>query len=186
MSTSRPPTIELKLQSLQQLFNSLDPSPFHLRDLDRGAEEFIVGWMMEHPLASEVTLVVHVEQAPEADSETLLRDAVHNYFDYRASMNRIEMRRLLREGGMNLALALGFLILCMIAGESIADRFPGNGAVTREGLTILGWVAMWRPLHIFLYRWWPLHRKGRFLRKLARMPVVLTRSRSQDSSSALR
>jgi len=24
---------------------------------------------------------------------------------------------------------------------------------TREGLTICGWVAMWRPLEIFLYSW---------------------------------
>jgi hypothetical protein len=41
-----PPTtgakIELNLSRLNQLFNSLDPSPFHERDLDQDAEEYIV------------------------------------------------------------------------------------------------------------------------------------------------
>jgi hypothetical protein len=36
--------IELKLSGLNQLFNSMDPSPFHERDLDHDAEEFIVSW----------------------------------------------------------------------------------------------------------------------------------------------
>jgi hypothetical protein len=40
-----------------------------------------------------------------------------------------------------------------------------------EGLTIIGWVAMWRPIDIYLYRWWPLRRLGRYYRKLAEIPV---------------
>ena len=34
--------IEIRLSRAQQLFNSLDPSPFHERDLDQDAEEYIV------------------------------------------------------------------------------------------------------------------------------------------------
>ena len=43
--------------------------------------------------------------------------------------------------------------------------------VLREGLIIAGWVAMWRPMEIFLYEWWPLLRKGRLYEKLSRMHV---------------
>jgi hypothetical protein len=44
-----------------------------------------------------------------------------------------------------------------------------------EGLIILGWVANWRPLEIFLYDWWPLARRRRLFQRLAEMPVeVLT------------
>ena len=28
--------------------------------------------------------------------------------------------------------------------------------VIRESLLIGGWVAMWRPLEVFLYDWWPI------------------------------
>jgi hypothetical protein len=43
--------------------------------------------------------------------------------------------------------------------------------ILREGLIIAGWVAMWRPMEIFLYEWWPLLRKGRLYQKLSRMHV---------------
>ena len=35
--------IEVNLNRLTQLFNSLDPSPFHERDLDQEPEDYIVG-----------------------------------------------------------------------------------------------------------------------------------------------
>ncbi len=37
----------------------------------------------------------------------------------------------------------------------------------REGLIILGWVANWRPLEIFLYEWLPLARQQRLYRRLS-------------------
>jgi len=40
-------TIEVRVQDIGQLFNSLDPSPFHERDLDDDAEAYIVGWARE-------------------------------------------------------------------------------------------------------------------------------------------
>ena len=42
----------------------MDPSPFHERDLDDDAEEFIVGWAQEFPRRDPVSLVVHVNQLP--------------------------------------------------------------------------------------------------------------------------
>jgi hypothetical protein len=43
--------------------------------------------------------------------------------------------------------------------------------VARESLTIAGWVAMWQPMEIFLYQWWPLRRRGRIFEKMSRMKV---------------
>ena len=41
----------------------------------------------------------------------------------------------------------------------------------RQGLTIIGWVAMWKPLEIYLYRWWPVRRLIRAYEKLSAMDV---------------
>jgi hypothetical protein len=41
----------------------------------------------------------------------------------------------------------------------------------RESLIIAGWVAMWRPIELYLYDWWPLKRKGKLYARLARMQV---------------
>jgi hypothetical protein len=46
-------------------------------------------------------------------------------------------------------------------------------AVARESLTIAGWVAMWRPMQIYLYEWWPLRRQTRIYQKLSHMPVEI-------------
>ena len=35
-------TIEIRLSSIEQLFQTLDPSPFREKDLDKDVEDFIV------------------------------------------------------------------------------------------------------------------------------------------------
>jgi hypothetical protein len=43
-------TIEVNLEDLEQFFNTMDPSPFHEKDLDHDLEEFIVSWATEYYL----------------------------------------------------------------------------------------------------------------------------------------
>ena len=150
----------------------MDPSPFHERDLDDDAEEFIVGWAREFPRRDPVSLVVHVNQLPaHGDAEHLLETAVHNYFAYRAKLNRLEFRYLLKQGRTSLIIGLTFLAVCMITSQLLRRQEETLSIVIREGLIIAGWVAMWRPMEIFLYEWWPLLRRGRLYEKLSRMRV---------------
>ena len=78
----------------------MDPSPFHERDLDDDAEEFIVGWAREFPRRDPVSLVVHVNQVPaRGNPQHLLETAVHNYFAYRAKLNRSSFAIFLNKAG---------------------------------------------------------------------------------------
>ena len=43
--------------------------------------------------------------------------------------------------------------------------------ILQTGLTVVGWVSLWRPMEIFLYDWWPLAGDRRLFRRLAEMPV---------------
>ena len=52
-------TIELRVNYPQQLFNSLDPSPFYERDLDQDAEEYIVDSADEYPLNRPLRLAIY-------------------------------------------------------------------------------------------------------------------------------
>jgi hypothetical protein len=52
--------------------------------------------------------------------------------------------------------------------------------VARESLTIAGWVAMWRPMQIYLYDWWPLLRRGWIYAKLSHMPVEVLQKAKLD------
>ena len=169
--------IEVKVQNLQQIFNSIDPSPFHERDLDPEAEEFIVSWAREHNLKKPFKLVVHLGQAPDrTETEHILKEAIHNYFNYRYDFNQRELKQLLRYGWTSLLIALAFLAACVTAAQTISRQLGRFEAIAQEGLTIIGWVAMWRPLDIYLYRWWPLYRLGKIYHRLSTMPVEIRAS----------
>jgi hypothetical protein len=166
-----PYRIELNIQNLNQLFNSMDPSPFHAKDLDRDADEFIVSWAGEHPVDAPITLRVHLESWPADDPTETIRLAVQNHFENREKLAELEFRRHVRDARTSLVIGLVFLGACLVAIRLVANRAMGWGGYVAEGLTIAGWVAMWRPMQMYLYDWWPLRRKRKRFRQLAEMPV---------------
>lgn len=165
--------IEVKLMELNQLFNSMDPSPFHERDLDHDAEEFIVSWAQEHPKQHDLKLVVHLAKHPAgvADARQLVADSIAHYFEYRADMTLRDLKRLMREGRVSLLIGLLFLGACQFTAALLSPSAANWQSVAREGLTIIGWVAMWKPLEIYLYRWWPLLALRKLYQRLSHMPV---------------
>ena len=165
-------SIKLKLREMSQLFNSMDPSPFIEKDLDDDAEEFIMSWAQEFPPDAPVKLRIYLEQWPTEDPNELIRQAVHNYFAHRATLTKLEFSRLMKQGRTSLFIGLVFLVACLVIIQTLLHGEAGTWAgVLRESLTIAGWVAMWRPMQIYLYDWWPLRRRGRIYAKLSHMPV---------------
>jgi hypothetical protein len=150
----------------------MDPSPFIEKDLDADAEEFIVSWAQEFPTDDPVRLHIYIEQTPTEDPKEPIKKAVHNYFAHRAEITDLEFKRLLDQGRISLVIGLVFLSACLVLSKVLLGRVTSTWAVVaREGLTIAGWVAMWRPMQIYLYDWWPLRRRERIYEKLSQMPV---------------
>jgi hypothetical protein len=176
-------TIEVRVAELRQLFNEIDPAPFREKDLDPSAEEFIVGWANEMPRDAELELAVHVDREPAPEQITTLRDAVHSYFANRALHTRRRLRRLFRLGRISLAIGIVFLVLCIGIGDFIGSQIARKNLanIIAESLLIGGWVAMWRPLEVFLYDWWPISAEAKLYDRLARMPVnVGYESKTED------
>jgi hypothetical protein len=171
-------TIEITVGKLQQLFNSLDPSPFHDRDLDHDAEEYIVGSAEEIALQRPLKLVIYLpaDQLPKAEPPAIER-AIHNYFAYQQRQAERRLRLLFHDGRIALAIGIAFLFVCIVI-RQLAHSFGSGTAseIAAEGMLIAGWVAMWRPLDTFLYDWWPVRRRGRIFGRLAEMPVFVRSS----------
>lgn len=171
--------IELRVHELAELFNSMDPTPFHHRDLDRDAEAFIESWALEYPQDSHFRIIVHIEQMPREDPTALVAEAIHNYFDYKSGLSYRMVRVLLLEGRTSLLIGIGFLAMCLLIADFLATFAAGTFLkILRESLTIGGWVAMWRPMQIFLYEWWPLLRRGRIYRNLSRAEVHVSQGKT--------
>ena len=165
--------IEVHVTDLQQLFNSFDPTPFRRRDLDPAAEEFIASWARELHKDAPLGLLVHVDREPATPgASATVNDAVRDHFARRAQSERQRLRQLFRVGRTSLFIGLGVLGGSIILGDVVAamvdNRFSG---VLQESLLIGGWVAMWRPIEIFLYDWWPIRAQARLHDRLSRMTV---------------
>lgn len=179
-------TIEVRVAELRQIFNAIDPSPFHERDLDPRAEEFILGWGKDLPGDASLALVVYLDRAPGLpDEASALGGAVREFFGQRATGSRRRLRELFARGRVSLAIGLGFLAVSVGVGDAVAGYFAGSrlADVMRESLLIGGWVAMWRPLETFLYDWWPITSETRLLDRLARMPVRIVYNTESSSAS---
>ncbi len=160
--------LEVRVRDFAQMFNSLDPSPFLHKDLDREAETFIETWALGFPPNSKLHIIIHIEHMPtESDPSSLLTEAIHNHFNFKAELVRRDFKQLLRRGRTSLLIGIVFVSVCLIAAD-IIGKFGSSTVFTiaRESLTIIGWVAMWRPLQIFLYDWWPLVHRIRIYKTL--------------------
>lgn len=170
--------IEIRLDNIMQLFNSLDPFPFHGRDLDRDAEEYIVGAAREFALKTPLKLVLYLASATAEDpSNHELERAIHHYFLYKAQATDRKLRLTLRQGRLSLMIGLAFLFACL----SLISLIGNLGAsplskLIQEGLLIGGWVALWRPIEIFLYDWWPIRDERNIYAKLSLIEVELRRA----------
>ena len=160
---------------LAQLFHSFDPSPFNERELDATASEFIAGWASDIPKKLELELVIHLEEVRSEPADQLnatVADAVHNHYRYKAESKRREYRDMMKRGRMSLLVGLLFYAACFLAGQALI-RFSDSqlSQLGRDSLLIGGWVALWRPLEIFLYDSWDLRRREREFLRLSRMSV---------------
>jgi len=166
--------IEVRIREVAQLFNTFDPMPFPEKDLDADAEEFIVGWAKEYPAKEALTVRVHLT-SPPADPEVgeRIRDTIHTYFRHRAMIMRRKFRELLKRGRLSLFIGLFFLTVCTLLADLVVATMGDQAIfqIIKESLLIAGWVAMWRPMEIFLYDWWPLRHEWRVYDRLSRAIV---------------
>jgi len=174
-----PAVLELHLGELRQLFDSLDPAPFRERDLDPKASEYIVDWARECPRNRPLAMVVHLGLQPVAPGDApMLGEAVHEFYRGRAAATRQELSRLFQTGRISLVIGLAFLAVAVVVGEALASLISKESyaGLVQETLIIGGWVALWRPLEIFLYDWWPVRSRARLYDRLAVMQVSLRRA----------
>lgn len=189
-SAALPPAlIEVHVEQIEQLFYSIDPSPFHARDLDPQADDYIVACARELPRELPLALVVHLDCLPEQEIRLAqVEGAIRSHFAAGAKATRAQLRDLFHRGRTSLLIGVAFLSVSIGLGELSQNWLPRGspGNIVRESLLIGGWVAMWRPMEIFLYDWWPVAARIRLLERLAIMPTRIVQRRRHRAAAASR
>jgi hypothetical protein len=165
--------IELVLRNVMQLFNSLDPSPFHEKELDPDAEEYIFNAVLDQAKKIPVKMAIYL---PEESIQDTTRESIilgiHNHFIYKSSVSDRELRRLFERGRLVLVIAMGILFMTLLARQALSTLEQGLLVrMASEGLLIFGWVTLWEPAYIFIYGWWPIVQKRKIYEKITTMEI---------------
>ena len=177
--------LDLYLEDTRQLFNSMDPAPFRQRDLDPNATAYIVDWAEEATTRRPLRMVLHLGCETKTEAEAVMvSESVRAYFRRRAQATRRQLQHLFRIGRYSLLIALVFLALVIVIGEYLASVLKERYAsLVEDSLVIGAWVALWRPLEIFLYDWWPIRAEAQLFDRLSLMDVQTVTAQSAERAS---
>jgi len=165
--------IEIKIKQLNQLFNSMDPSPFLEKDLDDDAFEYIVSSVMEHHVKTKINIIIHLPLKEKKHVlEEDVRHSIHHFFDYKARLAERGVKLKIQEGQKSLLIGLIALFICLLLREWITATYSAVLArILGEGLVIGGWVAMWKPISNILYDWWPMQNEKKIYEKISKTEI---------------
>lgn len=166
--------IDIFLNSLMQLFDRRDPSPFREKDLDEDFVRYITLAINEIHIKANVKMVIKMtEQNPPYIRLNEVEEAIHNYFAFEVENVQNELRLLFKSGRWSLFIGLIFILFVSTLSLVIPESGNAVTSAFHQGLQITAWVALWRPLYIFLYEWWPFVEKIRALNKLTKIKIEL-------------
>jgi hypothetical protein len=180
-------TLQLRLSDLRRLFDSMDPAPFRERDLDVAAAAYIVDWARETRAGQPLSLEVVIDgQATNADETRILQTAVGDFFRRRAAAKRRDVRQLFRIGRISLVIGVVFVGAATGIAESLSSVIPFEryARLVEDSLVIGAWVALWRPMEIFLYDWWPMIKDARLYDRLSRLAVSVHAAAARPQGTA--
>ena len=166
--------VRVKARAVSVLFNSLDPSPFRERDIDAEVERHILEWVRELPKEAQFSVVVELPAEETTTPEaTTLPESIRHYFDDGARRADADLRELFRIGWRSLQIGIVVLVVALTTSQTLVQMIPHETlrGVLEESMIIVGWVANWRPIEIYLYDWWPIVRRRSLYRRIANAPI---------------
>ncbi|MDF2119489.1 hypothetical protein PY365_28380 [Roseiarcaceae bacterium H3SJ34-1] len=155
-------------------FFSFDPSPFHEHSLRPRISEYLVSAAWDEPRSNRFVVDLALKGQPaSAEAVAEFQKTLTSHFEYLADIEARSFRTTMREGVISLGIGLVILTVCTTLAQYV-DALPFRDGVReglRDGLSVFGWVANWRPAELLLYDWWPIRRARNLYRRLATAEV---------------
>lgn len=169
--------VDVRLNTVDQLFDNRDPAPFRERDLDPDLVEYLVAAGEDLASQDKYKVVFWILQ-PCSNEEVETGYRAHLVYE----LERLDRRRRRQRRTGQVALILGVTLLAALLSLSqlLAKSDSRWIDVAREGLAILSWVVLWRPVEALIYDWLPLRRERKVLDRLLESPVDVRHGKGPD------
>lgn len=162
--------IELRIQKLEQLFDTLDPAPFHDKALDRNVDAYLLESAGEYSAGTPLKIVIYAPTVMAAQITDIER-AIHTHFALATQQAERRHRRRRAVGRLALFAGLAILVLALSLRSWLKNVSNPLAEAFSEGLMILAWVALWRPIETIGFDSWEARQQRQMLAKLAKVPV---------------
>ena len=163
------PCVDVKLSSIEQIFDNRDPAPFRDRDLDPELAQYLLDAGEDLSAHARLRVVFWLDRAPVGKE---IEQAVHAHFEDEIRRIGRSRRRRRRTGQVSLVLAMVLVITLLSLSQLVAKLLPGSlGTGLEEGLVIASWVVMWRPVDVLIYDWIPTRHERKVATKLLEAPI---------------
>lgn len=173
--------LTVRVEEINDLFISSEPRPFSEEPNYWPVLEHIFRTIRPRSVDRPTLLKVLVTDEPSTPGlETETKAAIRRRSDVRIDGERSEIAFHRKEGISKLMLGLCFLAVCLVLNEAAmnADFLPNFlQDYLATGIEILGWVALWSPVGILIYEWWPHRHNIAVYEHIANMDVELVRAR---------
>lgn len=163
--------IKMSLHSGSSVWRPADDGPGGIWALDDAIGQFLIDRISVLPRGARVRLIVSL--SPDEPSKTpnlsaAIRTAIRTDFARRREAAEYQLLRTRRTGWMTLLVGSLVLLVLVSLVEAIHQwATPGRVAtMLQEGLTIVAWVALWRPAELLLYDQWPIRRDIALFRRV--------------------
>lgn len=167
--------IEIRLRDGGQLFDQKDPSPLRVKDLHWEVEEYILVSAEEIGSDRIGKIIFYFDDPDHSITTDVVSDALRHFLEYQLEISRKKLSNILVSGFKSLVIGLSFLFLAVLVVYSLDNVSNLGTRFLKEGLTLLSWVSLWKPVNIFLYEWWPIGERISLLKQLMWIPVEMRR-----------
>ena len=163
--------IQVRVPTLERMFNPMDPSPLHERSLNNEVALWIEEWAEDIDGDDPIALEIYVGDGSATGKEDAIVAGLRDHFEYHEWFASRQLSELWRDGRISLLIGIIAITVFTSASRLIGESAFPPFKVLHEALVVLGWVSMWKPTEIFLYAWWPIRRELVAYRRLAAAEV---------------
>jgi hypothetical protein len=170
--------LTLPLARLEEMLVAPEARPLEGRFEDRPGVERLMDALRagytRRLEAVHATLVL--DEMPSAEARLQMDAALKALSLHQDELLDEKLATIRRDGLRALGKGLLFVLVCMLISAAV-EKTTALPELMRTlisgGFVIAGWVALWVPLELLLYDWWPLMRDRRLYRLIAGMEITI-------------
>ncbi len=161
--------IDIALNNYEDIYNEWDPTPFRKRDIEEDFIDYVVDSSLDIPMKYNIELNLYLpKEIEDSVKEKNVKAAMKSYFSYLLDRNKHVLNT-----SISRCLRYSFIGVLLLGVYFFSNVESSNEVmqVFMEGISILGWVALWEVGEELLLNIITNYNRRRNLKRISRAKV---------------